>query len=222
MKTVAEPAVTAGALLTRTLRENTAILGATDILSEFLGITAEEVTEMLDKGGGFHEVIRLSDYARQALPHMTERRSRLIGLLNRWSQLLNSVTINDNPQIRYAADVANLLMAEMRLLEKEELRVIALDTKHRIKGMETVYQGSLNAASVRVGEIFRLPITRLAASAVVVHNHPSGDPTPSPEDVQVTELLVEAGSLLDISVIDHVIIGNNRFVSLRERGLGFK
>lgn len=85
-----------------------------------------------------------------------------------------------------------------------------------------IYVGSLNAASVRVGEIFREAIRANSASLVVVHNHPSGDPTPSPEDVRVTELLIEAGKLLDIEVMDHVVIGRNRFVSLKERGLGFK
>jgi DNA repair protein RadC len=85
-----------------------------------------------------------------------------------------------------------------------------------------VYAGSLNAAVVRVGEVFREAVRANSASIIVVHNHPSGDPTPSPEDVHVTEMLVEAGRLLDIEVLDHLIIGRNRFVSLKERGLGFK
>ena len=125
-------------------------------------------------------------------------------------------------QVRSPVDVANLLMLEMSLLEQEQLRVVLLDTKNFVIKVHTVYSGSLNSAVVRISEIFREPIRSNSASIAVVHNHPSGDPTPSPEDVRVTEMIVEAGTLLDIDVLDHLIIGRNRFVSLKERGLGFK
>lgn len=128
----------------------------------------------------------------------------------------------ERAQIRVPADVANMLMLEMSLLEQEHLRAVLLDTKHYVIRVASIYVGSLNAAAVRVGEVFREAIRSNSASLVVVHNHPSGDPTPSPEDVRVTELLIEAGKLLDIEVMDHVVIGRNRFVSLKERGLGFK
>jgi len=84
-----------------------------------------------------------------------------------------------------------------------------------------VYIGSLNASHIRVGEVFREAVRRSCAALIVAHNHPSGDPTPSPEDVEVTRQLVEAGNLLDIELLDHLIIGRQRFISLRERGLGF-
>lgn len=126
------------------------------------------------------------------------------------------------PQVRSPGDVANLLMIEMGLLEQEHLRTVLLDTKNYVMRVVNVYVGSLNSASVRVGEVFREAIRSNCASIIVVHNHPSGDPTPSPEDVQVTELLVEAGQLLDIEVLDHLVIGRNTFVSLKERKLGFK
>lgn len=128
----------------------------------------------------------------------------------------------ERPQVRVPADVANMLMLEMSLLEQEHLRGVLLDTKHYVIRVAQIYVGSLNAAAVRVGEVFREAIRSNSASLVIAHNHPSGDPTPSPEDVRVTELLVEAGKLLDIEVIDHIIIGRNRFVSMKERGLGFK
>ena len=128
----------------------------------------------------------------------------------------------DRPQIRTPFDVANLLMVEMGLLEKEELRVILLDTKNYVKRMETIYRGCLNAAVVRVGEVFTPAVRDNAASVIVVHNHPSHDPTPSPSDVRVTEMLVEAGDLLDMEVIDHLIFGGTRYVSMKERRLGFK
>ena len=124
--------------------------------------------------------------------------------------------------VRSPADVAQLLMAEMGHLEQEHFRVLYLDTRNRLLGSETVYVGSLNASHIRVSEVFREAVKRNCASIIVVHNHPSGDPTPSPEDVEVTRQLVAAGNLLDIEVLDHLIIGQQRFVSLRERGLGFE
>ena len=127
----------------------------------------------------------------------------------------------EQAQIHSPADVANLLMLEMGLLEREQLRTVMLDTKNRVQRIVTVYSGSLNTAVVRVGELFREPVRANSASIIVVHNHPSGDPTPSPEDVRVTEKIVDAGQLLNIEVLDHLIVTRSRFVSLKERGLGF-
>ncbi|MBN1579218.1 MAG: DNA repair protein RadC [Anaerolineae bacterium] len=128
----------------------------------------------------------------------------------------------DRPQIRSPADAANLVMMEMSLLEQEHLRLLLLDTKNRVLKMPTVYIGNLNTSVIRVGELFRHALRENCASIIVVHNHPSGDPSPSPEDVQVTERIVQAGKMLDIDVLDHLIIGKQRFVSLKERRLGFE
>jgi DNA repair protein RadC len=127
----------------------------------------------------------------------------------------------DRPQIRSPADAANLVMTDMSLLEQEHLRVMLLDTKNRVLNTTTVYQGSLNTSLIRVGELFKEAIRCNCASLIVLHNHPSGDPTPSPEDVAVTRQIVAAGKLLDVEVLDHLVIGRQRFVSLKERGLGF-
>jgi DNA repair protein RadC len=125
------------------------------------------------------------------------------------------------PQITSPADVAQLLMLEMSHLEQEQLRVVLLNTKNYVLKIETVYIGSINSSAVRIGEVFKNALKVNAAALIVVHNHPSGDPTPSPEDVAVTRQLVEAGKLLDVDVLDHLIIGQGRWVSLRERRLGF-
>jgi DNA repair protein RadC len=101
------------------------------------------------------------------------------------------------------------------------MRVLLCDTRNRLIRVVEVYKGSLNAASVRIGEVFRDAVRANAASLVVVHNHPSGDPTPSPEDVALTRAMVEAGKLLDVEVLDHLIVGQGQFVSLKARGLGF-
>ncbi len=127
----------------------------------------------------------------------------------------------ERPTIGSPADAAGVLMYEMRALDQEVVKVLLLDTRNRLIGIVEVYRGSLNTSMIRVGELFREAIKQNAASIIVAHNHPSGDPAPSPDDVAVTRLMVEAGKLLDIAVHDHIIIGYNRFVSLKERGLGF-
>jgi len=127
----------------------------------------------------------------------------------------------DRPQVRSPADAAQLLMAEMALLEQEHLRLVLLDTKNAVLSIPTVYVGSLNTSMIRIGELFRYALKENCAALIVVHNHPSGDPAPSPEDVVVTRKIVEGGQLLDVEVLDHLIIGHGRFVSLKERGLGF-
>jgi DNA repair protein RadC len=127
----------------------------------------------------------------------------------------------ERAQVRTPSDVANLMMMEMGLLEQEQLRTVLLDTRNYIMRITDVYTGSLNTAVIRVSEVFREAIRSNSAAIILVHNHPSGDPTPSPEDVRVTEMVAEAGRLLDIDVLDHLIIGRNRFASLKERGLGF-
>jgi len=127
----------------------------------------------------------------------------------------------ENPAIHSPADAAALVQFEMSALEQEELRVILLDTRNHILDTVSVYRGSLNTSQVRVGELFKAAIRRNAAAIIVVHNHPSGDPTPSPDDIAVTRAIVSAGKLLDVSVLDHLIIGANRHVSLKERGVEF-
>ena len=127
----------------------------------------------------------------------------------------------ERPVVSSPADAANLLMSEMMFLEQEHLRLILLDTRNRVLKTPTIYVGSLNTSVVRVGELFRAALKANAAAMIVVHNHPSGDPAPSPEDIKVTRQLVEAGKLMDIEVLDHIVIGHQCFVSLKERGLGF-
>ena len=123
--------------------------------------------------------------------------------------------------INSPADAAEILQLEMQGLPQENLVVLNLDTRNKLISKETVYKGSLNLSLVRVGELFRGAITRNAASIILAHNHPSGDPTPSPEDVALTRAVIQAGKLMDIEVLDHLVIGNARFVSMKEKGLGF-
>lgn len=118
------------------------------------------------------------------------------------------------------ADAAQVFISRMSDAVQEQMQVMLLDTRHRMQRLCQVYIGNLNTSVVRVAEVFREAIKDSAAAIIVAHNHPSGDPTPSPEDLQVTEAIVQGGKMLDIGVLDHLIIGRQRFISLKERGLG--
>jgi len=129
--------------------------------------------------------------------------------------------VKERKALHSPEDVAELLRHEIGGREQEHLVVVLLDTRNRLIRVSPVYIGSLNTSVVRVGEIFRDAVRANAAAIIVAHNHPSGDPTPSPEDVAVTRAIVEAGRLLDLEVLDHLIIGRDRHISLRQAGLGF-
>jgi DNA repair protein RadC len=127
----------------------------------------------------------------------------------------------ERPKVTTPDDAFHLLKSEMMFLDQEQLRLILLDTRNRVIRTPTIYVGSLNTSVIRVGELFRAAIRENSAAFIVAHNHPSGDPSPSPEDITVTRQIVQAGKLLDVDVLDHIVIGHNRFVSLKQRGLGF-
>jgi DNA repair protein RadC len=118
-------------------------------------------------------------------------------------------------------DIAAVFMLEMAHLDQEQLRVACLNTRNRLQKIHLVYQGSLNASMIRVGEIYKEPLRLNSAAIIIAHNHPSGEPEPSPEDVLVTQEIVAAGKLLDVQCLDHLVIGQGRWLSLRECGLGF-
>jgi DNA repair protein RadC len=125
------------------------------------------------------------------------------------------------PTINSPKDAADLVMYEMSALSREQLRVMLLNTRNQVLEIKTLYQGSLNSSTVRVGEVFKQAIIKDSAAAIILHNHPSGSPDPSPDDVTLTRALIEAGNILDIQILDHIVIGNGRFVSLKERRLAF-
>jgi len=125
----------------------------------------------------------------------------------------------DMPAIRKPADAAELMMEELRYFKKEHFVCLFLNTKNQVIARETLSVGTLNASLVHPREVFRAAIKCSSASIICVHNHPSGDPTPSPEDIAMTKRLQEAGELVGIDVLDHLVIGDNRFISLKEQGL---
>ena len=127
----------------------------------------------------------------------------------------------ERPLVNSPADVAALVQYEMSLFEQEHLKVILLDNRNHVLDVVEIYHGSVNSSQVRMAEVFKPAVQRMAPAIICAHNHPSGDPTPSPDDISVTRAMVQAGKLLDIECLDHIVIGGSRFVSLKERGLGF-
>ena len=123
------------------------------------------------------------------------------------------------PSINTPHDVYDLLGKEMAALAQEQLRVLLLDRRNRVLGQRTVYQGNVFSSVVRAAEVFRAAVVESMPAVVVAHNHPSSDPSPSPEDVSITRDLAKAGKLLGIELLDHVVIGGKSFVSLKEKGL---
>ncbi len=130
-------------------------------------------------------------------------------------------TPEERPSINSPAEAAALVQYEMSGLEQEHLRVLLLDARNHVLEVAEIYRGSVNSSQIHIGEVFKPAIRRGATAIIVVHNHPSGNPAPSPDDVTVTRALVQAGKLLDVEVLDHLVIGRGKYVSLKERGLGF-
>ena len=125
----------------------------------------------------------------------------------------------DPPSINSPQDVQRLLGPEMSQLAQEQLRVLLIDTKSQVVGQRVIYQGNISSAIVRTAEVFRPAVIEAVPSVIIAHNHPSRDPDPSPDDVMITRKLRQAAELLDIDLLDHIVIGGKRHVSLKERGL---
>jgi DNA repair protein RadC len=130
-------------------------------------------------------------------------------------------TVGRRWMVRSPADVAEPLMLSMGQLEREELHVLVLNTKNVVLSAHVVYQGNVSASLVRVGELFREAVRNHGAGVILVHNHPSGDATPSPDDLHLTAEALAAGRLLDIDLLDHIVIGRDTWISLRDRGIRF-
>jgi DNA repair protein RadC len=209
--------------LYRLHHHGTPALATTELLALLLG-TADApglAQELLNQFGSLHQLARASKEQLMRLHGIGNAQAgRLLAVLE-LSRRLQAPPAEEKLRITSPADSAHLLLPRLRYLEQEELHIILLDTRNRVLGVQAIYKGSLNSSMIRIGEIFRPAIEAPAAAIIVAHNHPSGQADPSPEDISVTRKIVQAGQLLDISVLDHLIIGQGVYVSLRERNLGF-
>lgn len=171
--------------------------------------------------GGLHGLAVASTHELEALPGLgAARAAQLTASFELGRRLLADWPVG-RFSIRGPADLAHRLVLQMGRLEREEMRVVLLNTKNVVLDSVTVYRGNVSNALVRVGELFRDAVRHHAAGIVLVHNHPSGDPTPSPDDLHLTAEAIAAGRLLDVVVLDHLVIGHDAYVSLRDRGLPF-
>jgi len=178
-------------------------------------------TTALARFGGLPGLLRASFGELCAQHGMGEAKAAQVKAALELGRRLLSAQPEERATVRSPRDVENLLLAEMALLEQEHMRVLLLNAKNQVLAIPEVYKGSVNTTQVRLGELFREAIREGCPAIIVVHNHPSGDPTPSRDDVDMTRALIEAGKLLDIDVLDHIVIARQGVVSLRDKGLGF-
>lgn len=194
---------------------------AADALARLLDLPLSAAAVLLEDHGALGGLRRAGPDALRRSGLTPRRAGRLMAALD-----LAAAVLAERPQVRpqvsSSADAARLLVPEMRLLESEQMRVLLLNTKNRLITTVTLYSGTVSACHIRVAEMFREAVRHNATSLILVHNHPSADPTPSPEDVAITREVVRAGQLLDVEVLDHLVIGGDTYTSLRERGVGWE
>lgn len=211
----------------RLIRYGPASLKTSELIAILLrtGVVGEPVFDLAERllreNGGLLGLQRLDMHALMRMHGLGEAKATTLKASLEIGRRLALLPLAERPAITSPEDVAQLYGIEMAALEQEQLRVVLLDTRNRIMEMRVLYQGSANEASVRIGEVFRDAIRANAVGLVLMHNHPSGDPTPSAPDIALTAEVVAAGKLLDIAVIDHLIFGQGRHVSLKRLGLGF-
>lgn len=190
------------------------------------GVNGENVltmaTRLLAKYGGLGGMAR-AEFAQIVAEHGLGRAktAQIMAALELGKRLMVEAP-EERFQIKSPGDAANLLMPLIGHKNQEHFVVLFLDTRNRVLDHEMLYKGSLNTSLVRIAEVFRGAVRRDCAAVIVSHNHPSGDPAPSPEDIALTRRLVSAGKVMEVEVLDHVVVGENRYVSLRERAMGFE
>lgn len=209
--------------LYRLHHHGTDALATTELLALVLG-TAQApglAQDLLGRFGSLHQLARANKEQLMRLRGIGEAQAgRLMAVLE-LSRRLQEPPANERPKVTSPATAASLLLPRMRHLEQEQLWIVLLDTRNQVMKIAEIYKGSLNTSVVRIGEVFRPAIEMAAAAIIVAHNHPSGIAEPSPEDVSVTKEIRKAGQLLSIEVLDHIVLGNGLYVSMKERGLGF-
>jgi DNA repair protein RadC len=202
-------------------------LSNTDLISILLntGIKGESVVQvagrLLKHAGGLRGLYQMPFEELAGVKGIGESKACKIKASLELGRRLAAAAPDDRVAIEGPEDVVRLLGVEMEALTQEQLRVAILDTRHRVIRHEMVYQGSVNSAQVRIGELFRDAVRLNATAVIFAHNHPSGDPSPSAADISLTADIVRSGQLLDIAVLDHVVIGHGRWVSMKRLGLGF-
>ena len=189
------------------------------------GAAGRSATELADEAlvrhDGLTGLARASDLELERIPGVGPVRAAQLAAAFELGRRLLADWPAARWTVRSPRDVAERLVLQMGPLEREELRVVLLNTKNVVLRVATVYQGNVSSSLVRVGELFRDAVRLNATGVILVHNHPSGDPTPSPEDLHLTAEALAAGRLLDIQLLDHLVVGHDAWISLRDRGIAF-
>jgi DNA repair protein RadC len=191
-----------------------------ELVAALLGCSVTAAASTLEAAGGLLGLSAATDGEIARLAQVARPRAARLAAAFELGRRTASVPTEPGWRIRTPLDVAERLGPAMRHLVREELRVLTLNTKNVVMAATTLYVGNLAGSSVRVGEVFRDAVRRQAAAVVVVHNHPSGDPTPSADDLRITAELQQAGRLLDIELLDHVVVAADRWISVRGVGIG--
>ena len=214
-------------------RERLAVFGAQSLKDEELlaillrtGIQGENAVEvgrrLLISFGGINGIHQTSFDEFCGAKGIGPAKASQIKAAIELGRRLHQRTLDDRPTISSPDDAANLVQYEMMGFTQEHLWVLILNTKNQVVNIDKLYKGTLNSSTVRIAELFKNPILKNAAGIILIHNHPSGDPAPSHEDIRLTRTVIEAGKLLDIEVLDHLVIGfSGRYVSMKQRKLGF-
>lgn len=180
------------------------------------GANAVQISQRMLKGLGGLQGLHRAPFARLCeVDGVGKAKAAQIKAAIEIGRRISELSPESRRMIGSPQDAADLVQYEMMALEQEELWVLMLDSRNQLVDIDKLYRGSLNASSVRPAEIFKSGIRNNAAGLIVVHNHPSGDPSPSPEDVSLTRILIEAGQFLELPLLDHIVIGMNSMASIK-------
>ncbi|RJO61962.1 MAG: JAB domain-containing protein [Dehalococcoidia bacterium] len=189
-----------------------------EILAALIGVVPDETMNAL-LSENIQKLADKSEEELMSLPGVGKEKALRLTAAFELARRLMKAAPAELPVIKSPQDVASLFMDEMRYLEQERFRVLLLNVKNRLIGEADIYVGTLNSTPAHPREVFRQAIRRNAAAVILVHNHPSGDPEPSREDVDVTKRLVDVGKTIGIEVLDHVVIGDGRWLSMKAKCL---
>lgn len=182
-------------------------------------VNSYPVNELLKEFPTMQELMNATEEEMKLIKGIGVVKAKQLSAILRFIRYAHGNPDCERPMISSPKDVYNIVRGELEYLTVEQFMVLGLSTKNHVNFRHTVSVGSLNASIVHPRETFRMLIRRSCAAAILVHNHPSGDPTPSIEDVSLTKKLVEAGQIINIPVLDHIIVGQARYVSLKEKGV---
>ena len=209
----------------RLIREGAGMLADNELLAILLRTGTAEAsaldlaTHLISHFGGIRALVQAAPEELSAVRGIGLAKAAQVKAALELGRRVAATQIEERPYIRCPEDAAFLVMEEMRHLDREYFSALLLNTKNQVVARETVSIGTLNSSAVHPRELFKGAIRRSAAAIILVHNHPSGDPTPSKEDMDVTRRLQEAGEIVGIEILDHIVIGDNKFISFKAKDM---